>query len=126
MLRRIEALEENPPSPGPGQPSEASDVNMTGYPVHEGGVVRPDMSVLSAISALEGVVIDNETSTLSALADKQDISGMSAYTTSESIEEKLGSAFTGENSGKTVTEVIEENEEVTSAALNDLNTRIGN
>ena len=160
MLRRIEALEENPPSPGPGQPSEASDVNMTGYPVHEGGVVRPDMSVLSAISALEGAVIDNETSTLSALndleankldasaytptdlsnyytkdetsgateisdalADKQDVSGMSAYTTSEGLDDKLGSAFTGENSAVTVTEVIEEDEIVTSAALNDLNTR---
>ena len=37
--------------------------------------------------------------------------------------EKLGSGFTGENSAKTVTEVIEQDERVTSAALNDLETR---
>ena len=38
-------------------------------------------------------------------------------------EKKLGSGFTGDNSGKTVTEVIDENEQVTAAALNDLNER---
>ena len=58
-----------------------------------------------------------------ALADKQDISGMSAYTLVVDLEEKLGSAFTGDNSAKTVTDVIEENEEITSAALNDLDER---
>ena len=36
------------------------------------------------------------------------------------IDNKLGSAFTGSNSGVTITEYIENNEEVTSAALNDL------
>ena len=35
-------------------------------------------------------------------------------------EQKLGSAFTGENSAKTVTDVIEDNELVTATALNDL------
>jgi hypothetical protein len=39
-------------------------------------------------------------------------------------EEKLGSGFTGENSAKTVTDVIEENELVTSTALNDLNGKM--
>lgn len=39
------------------------------------------------------------------------------------VEEKIGSAFTGANSGVTITEYIEENEETTAAALNDLNER---
>jgi hypothetical protein len=39
------------------------------------------------------------------------------------VEEKIGSAFTGANSGVTITEYIEENEEITAAALNDLNER---
>ena len=38
-------------------------------------------------------------------------------------EQKLGSAFTGANSAVTVTDVIEENEEIISSALNDLETR---
>ena len=36
-------------------------------------------------------------------------------------EQKLGSGFTGANSARTVTEVIEHDEEVTAAALNNLN-----
>lgn len=36
------------------------------------------------------------------------------------IDNKLGSGFTGENSATTVTQMIEENELVTSSALNDL------
>lgn len=48
---------------------------------------------------------------------------MSGKTDQEWIEDKLGSGFTGDNSGKTVTEAIEETEHVTSAALNDLNDR---
>ena len=39
------------------------------------------------------------------------------------VEEKLGSGFTGDNSANTVTSVIEENEEIVSAALNDLESR---
>lgn len=39
------------------------------------------------------------------------------------VEDRLGSGFTGENSGITVTEAIEENEEIISAALNDLDSR---
>ncbi len=38
-------------------------------------------------------------------------------------EQKLGSGFTSENSAVTVTDVIEENEEIISAALNDLDER---
>ena len=48
---------------------------------------------------------------------------MSGKTDQEWIEDKLGSGFTGENSGKTVTEAIDETEQVVSAALNDLNER---
>ena len=36
---------------------------------------------------------------------------------------KLGSGFTGENSANTVTSIIEENEKIASASLNDLNER---
>jgi hypothetical protein len=36
---------------------------------------------------------------------------------------KLGSGFTGTNSARTVTDVIEENEEIISAAINDLEDR---
>ena len=39
------------------------------------------------------------------------------------VEDKLGSAFTGDNSANTVTSVIEENEEIVSTALNDLDTK---
>ena len=47
-----------------------------------------------------------------AFAEKVDVSW---------IEEKLGSGFTGTNSANTVTDVIEKNEKVISASLNDLN-----
>ena len=47
----------------------------------------------------------------------------SAKTDQAWIEEKLGSGFTGENSANTVTKVIEDNENVISAALNDLESR---
>ena len=45
------------------------------------------------------------------------------YYTETEIDTKLGSGFTGANSGNTVTQVIEENEEITAAALNDINAR---
>lgn len=40
------------------------------------------------------------------------------------FDDKLGSAFTGSNSGVTVTQYIEDNEEVISSAINDLQTRV--
>ena len=55
-----------------------------------------------------------------ALTDKQDVSGMTAYTTNAHLDEKLGSAFTGANSAVTVTQYLESNEIVVSAALNAL------
>ena len=49
-----------------------------------------------------------------AFAEKVDVSW---------IEEKLGSGFTGANSANTVTDVIEKNEKVIAASLNDLDER---
>lgn len=48
---------------------------------------------------------------------------LSAYATEEWVSDRLGSGFTGDNSGNTVTKVIEENELVVAASLNDLNSR---
>lgn len=49
---------------------------------------------------------------------------LSEYATKQWVdEERLGSGFTGENSGNTVTKVIEDNELAISAALNDLEER---
>ena len=47
----------------------------------------------------------------------------SLFYTKEEIDDKLGSGFTGENSGVSVTEVIEENELIVASALNDLEER---
>jgi len=44
-------------------------------------------------------------------------------TLTDSLNQKLGSGFTGDNSANTVTSVIEKNEKVVLAALNDLNDR---
>ena len=49
-----------------------------------------------------------------AFAEKVDVSW---------IEEKLGSGFTGANSANTVTDVVEKNEKVIAASLNDLDER---
>ena len=44
-------------------------------------------------------------------------------TSLDSLNQKLGSGFTGDNSANTVTSVIESNERVTASALNNLNDR---
>ena len=48
---------------------------------------------------------------------------MSGYVTTAKFEEKLGSGFTGENSGRTLTEVIVENELIIASSLTDLDSR---
>ena len=48
----------------------------------------------------------------------------SSYSSSTEIDEKLGSGFTGANSGNTVTSVIEQNEFAVSQSLNNLNDAI--
>ena len=55
---------------------------------------------------------------------EQDANITQAINTSlDSLNQKLGSGFTGGNSANTVTSVIESNERVTASALNDLNDR---
>ena len=44
-------------------------------------------------------------------------------TLTDSLNQKLGSGFTGDNSANTVTSVIENNKKITASALNDLNDR---
>lgn len=87
---------------------------------------------LTDLYILSGKVDDNAFVTASALNDlndrKLDASAytptdLTGYATEEWVEGKLGSGFTGENSGNTVTKVIEDNELAISAALNDLNDR---
>ena len=87
----------------------------------------------AALNDLESRKLDASAYTPTDLSDyytKDETSGateieaaLSGKTDQEWIEEKLGSGFTGVNSGKTVTDTIDENEEVVSAALNDLESR---
>ena len=87
----------------------------------------------AALNDLESRKLDASAFTPTDLSDyytKDETSGateiesaLSGKTDQEWIEEKLGSGFTGANSGKTVTDTIDENEEVVSAALNDLESR---
>ena len=46
---------------------------------------------------------------------------LSEYLTIANFEDKIGSGFTGENSGLTITKALEDNELAMSSALNDLN-----
>ena len=48
---------------------------------------------------------------------------LSDYVTKVNFDDKLGSGFTGENSGRTVTQVIVENELVIASSLTDLDSR---
>ena len=72
----------------------------------------------------------SKTETDNKLATKLDTSAftqsVSGFVTTEEFDEKLGSGFTGDNSGLTVTQAIEENELAIAAALNDLDSRIKN
>jgi len=70
---------------------------------------------------VDGVVTDNIAVTglgTAAFQNADDLIGSGDVITL--IDDKLGSGFTGENSGKTVTDVIVENEEILSAAYNEL------
>ena len=63
------------------------------------------------------------------LSDKLDASAytptdLSNYYTKTEVDDKLGSGFTGENSGLTVTKAMNDTERAVAAALNDLNSRI--
>jgi len=88
-----------------------------------------EMVVSAALNDLESRKLDASAYTPTDLSDyytKYEIDEISSgHLTTAKFEEKLGSGFTGENSATTITEVIERNELVTSAALNDLNTKVG-
>ena len=87
----------------------------------------------NSANTVTSVIKDNEQVIASAFNDlnerKLDASAytptdLSGYYTKQEIDEdKLGSGFTGENSGKTVTQAINETEMVVAASLNDLNGR---
>ena len=97
------------------------------------GVLGSGFTVSSVTSSITDAFKENELVIAAALNDlddrKLDASAytptdLSDYATKQWVdEERLGSGFTGENSGRTVTQVIEDDELAISAALNDLNTR---
>lgn len=79
-------------------------------------VIREDeLAISAALNDLDGRKLDASAYT------PTDLSGY--YTKQEIDEDKLGSGFTGENSGKTVTQAINETEIVVAAALTDLDDR---
>ena len=91
-----------------------------------------EIVTFSSDKIIKKVIVDNEQVTSAALNDlnnrKLDASAytqpdLSAYATEEWVSDRLGSGFTGDNSGISVTQTIEENGLVVAAALNDLNNR---
>lgn len=75
----------------------------------------------------EGEIAINYANGYETLSIKNSDNEIITFSSTEQIENyldtKLGSGFTGENSSNTVTSVIEDNEKITSASLNDLNER---
>ena len=75
----------------------------------------------------EGEIAINYANGYETLSIKNSDNEIATFSSTEQIEKyvdtKLGSGFTGENSVNTVTSVIESNEKVVSASLNDLNDR---
>ena len=75
----------------------------------------------SANSLVEGEIAINYAEDVETLSIKNESGTVVTFSSDNYYtEQKLGSGFTGSNSAKTVTDVIEENEETVSAALNDL------
>ena len=75
----------------------------------------------------EGEIAINYANGYETLSIKNSDNEITTFSSTEQIEKyvdtKLGSGFTGENSTNTITSVIESNEKVVSASLNDLNDR---
>ena len=75
----------------------------------------------------EGEIAINYANGYETLSIKNSDNKITTFSSTEQIEKyvdtKLGSGFTGDNSSNTVTSVIEENEKITSASLNELNDR---
>lgn len=106
---------------GSGFTGDNSGTSVTQV-IEENGLV-----VAAALNDLNNRKLDASAYTptdLSNFYTKPEIDGhLSAKAETTWVEEKLGSGFTGDNSGNTVTKVIEENELVVAASLNDLNSR---
>ena len=88
--------------------------------VIEGKPKLPTAEVL-----VEGELAVNYAEGYETISLRNSSSGMATFSSDDYYTKmKLGSGFTGVNSANTVTSVIEENEEITASALNDLNDRI--
>lgn len=88
--------------------------------VIEGKPKLPTAEVL-----VEGELAVNYAEGYETISLKNSSSGITTFSSDDYYtKKKLGSGFTGVNSANTVTSVIEENEEIISSALNDLNDRI--
>ena len=73
----------------------------------------------------EGEIAVNYADGYETLSIKSSSGNIKTFSSDEYYtEQKLGSGFTSENSARTVTDVIEENELVISSALNDLNDSV--
>lgn len=87
--------------------------------VENGSPKLPNPSVLA-----EGEIAINFAEGYETLSIKSSSGNIKTFSSDEYYtEQKLGSGFTGVNSGKSVTDVIVENEEIISSALTDLDDR---
>ena len=78
----------------------------------------------SASALVEGEIAINFAENVETLSIKNESGDVVTFSSDNYYsEKKLGSAFTGSNSAVTVTDVIEENEEIIAAALTDLDER---
>jgi hypothetical protein len=83
---------------------------------------QPKLPTASVI--VEGEIAVNYADGFETLSIKTSSGNIATFSSDNYYtEKKLGSGFTGENSANTVTSVIEENEEIVSTALNDLDTK---
>ena len=83
------------------------------------GVKFPNLP--SADKLVEGELAINYAEGLETISTKNESGNVVTFSSDNYYtEQKLGSGFTGSNSAKTVTDIIVENEETVSAALNDL------
>lgn len=82
----------------------------------------PQLPLASAL--VEGEIAINFAENVETLSIKNESGNVVTFSSDNYYsEKKLGSGFTGANSAVTVTEAIEENEEIVATALNDLNER---
>lgn len=78
----------------------------------------------SAASLVEGEIAINFAENVETLSIKNESGDVVTFSSDNYYtEKKLGSGFTGANSAVTVTDVIEENEEIIAAALTDIDER---